>query len=790
MTTADEGSVLTWFERSLDQPAEQRTAWLDAQQLPPWLHERVLRLIETDARLDEGFLETPAAPFPEPVFPKVGERVGDYALVSQIDAGGMGVVYLARRADGAYDHDVAIKLIRPLHLSSAHQYRERLIARFENERALLARLNHPNVARILDGGSTASGIPYIVMEYVDGVPLHAYCDTHDVDVPGRLRLFRKVCDGVQEAHRHLIVHRDLKPDNILVTRDGEPRLLDFGIARTLEDIPEIDDTRTVTALTAMTPAYASPEQVRHQPLTTSSDVYSLGVVLYELLAGARPYEMSRLTPAQADRMICEVAPEPLRSAILRVDMSDARRRKRRAQLTTDLERIVAKAMHKEPTRRYATAQELADDVERFLAGAPVLAHPDSAWYRIGKFVARHRAASTIAAVALIAVLIASGIALWQAKQARQAAADTRLMNEFLLEVLSMSDPFDAGSELTLSQALDVAADKIDERFATRPDLSAEIRFGIGYSMLSRYRMEQATAQLERALAEAKSEFGDDDIRTLRALEGVAGLRQEQGRMDEARQLFEEAIARIEATRQQSDPLYIQLLGNLGNLHLVVERYADADVRLQQALRAHEAQGGGRNLDYANLLNNLAHAAHGLEHYEVAETRYQEAQAAYETLFPGGNPDLATLLNNRALLAEDRGFKEQALELHKRSLSVRRHVFGGEHPMIVVALGNVARMAATLGERELALSTAMEATAMADRVYTEPQSRHASVYASLAEAQLANDDVEGSTRAWQRAEQLLAKVTGAPPSVGLYLERVRKAICLRERTSAICVANAG
>jgi serine/threonine protein kinase len=786
MSTADESEVLNWFERSLDQPALGRKTWLESQQLPAWLHARVLRLIDTESRLGQDFLEAPAAFGDVPAFPQEGERVGDYALVRQIDAGGMGVVYLARRADEAYDQHVAIKLIRPLHLNSAPQYRERLIARFENERALLARLNHRNVARILDGGSTASGIPYIVMEYVEGLPLNLYCDTHNIDIRGRVQLFRKVCDGVQEAHRHLIVHRDLKPDNILVTAEGEPRLLDFGIARTLEsEAARLDETHTLTSLTAMTPAYASPEQIRHQPLTTSSDVYSLGVVLYQLLAGARPYDTSHLPPIEADRVVAESTPPPLHIALASADIGNDERRRRIAQLAPDLERIVAKAMHKDPLRRYTTAQDFGDDLGRFLDGEPVRAHPDSAWYRSSKFLARHRAASIVSLFAFIGILVASGVAVWQADAARRAAADTQLMNEFLLDVTSMSDPFDAGSELTLSQALDAAAEKIDERFTDRPDLSAQLRFGIGYSMLSRYRLDQASIQLERAWTDSKAQFGETDIRTLRVLEGVAGLRQEQGRVQEAQRLFEQGIAAIEATNQRSDPLYLQLVGNLGNLHLTLEQYHQADARLRQAQHIHEAQGGKRDLEYANLLSNLAHAAHGLEDYELADARYQEAQQAYEALFPDGNPDLAILLNNRALLAEDRGFAEAALELHQRSLAVRRRVFGGEHPMIVVALANVARMSATLGNPTLARSAAKEATAMADRVYTAPNARHASVYASLAEAELANNEPVEAIRAWTRARDLLATVPDAPPSVGQYLERVLKAICARQAGADVC-----
>ena len=775
MNVSDEAQVLRCFELALDQPAGRRVQWLVEQRLPPWLHDRVQRLIEAESRLEDGFLAGPAVAIePAPVFPKEGDRIGNYELLSEIDSGGMGVVHLGRRADRAYELQVAIKLIRPIHMGAAPEFRRRLIERFENERALLARLNHRNIARILDGGTTETGIPYLVMEYVDGRSLLRYCEEQQLDVRARVQLFRQVCAGVQEAHRHLIVHRDLKPDNILVDARGEPRLLDFGIARTLE---EHDESHAATMLTLMTPAYASPEQVRRDALTTSSDVYSLGVVLYELLSGVRPYDLRDLTPAQAERMVHEAQPLPLREAVSKSKLDTGDRLARVSQLRPDLDRIIAKAMHKEPSRRYSSAQELSEDLSRFLDGRPVLAHPDSAWYRISRFVSRNRTGSAVATLALLLVMTATAAALWQARQATRAARDAAAMNTFLLDVLQMSDPFDAGSELTLSQALDEAAKLIDERFAGRPDLSAQIRFGIGYSMVSRYRLEAAESQLTRALADSASEFGRNDIRTLRALEGMAGLRQEQGQPRVAEALFKEGIARVEAASLTSDPLYFNLLGNLGNLYLTEEKYELARVQFERALQAESRAGASTStLDHANLLSNLAHTEHGLGHLDQADALYRRAQAALQTLYPDGNPDLAILLNNRALLTEDRGHEAEALELHKQSLSMRRRVFGAEHPMIVVAMANVARLSVHLAEPSSVLQLARDAAAMADRVYKDPIPRHASVHVTLADVKLANGDVAGAVATWLRAKELLEAVESKPPATVNYLERVRVGIC--------------
>ena len=773
MNATTESEVLRWFEAALDQPADEREAWLDRQTLADPILLRVRRLLQTEAALG-GFLETPAPAAAEELL-DVGSRVGNYRLLSRLDAGGMGIVYLAQRADGSYEQDVAVKLIRPLHLAAAPEFRTLMLARFEQERQLLARLQHPNIARILDGGSTDTGMPWLAMEYVDGLPLTRYCDDNRLDLRARLRLFLKVCAGVQEAHRHLVVHRDLKPDNILVTHDGEPKLLDFGIARMLED--NGPDAHQATMLTAMTPAYASPEHVRRQPLTTASDVYSLGVLLYQLLAGERPYKLDGLSPAEAERTICDGNIPKMRSVLASSGTPDTSRGERLAELTPDLEHVVATAMHRDVEHRYGTAQALAVDIQRWLDGKPVHAHPDSAGYRLGKFVRRHPVGVAAGALALVAVLAASGIAFWQAHQARQAAADVAEMNAFLLEVTQQSDPFDASRELTLSEALDAAAADIDARFGDRPDLAGQVRFGIGYSMLSRYRLEQAQAQLERALAESRSAFGEDDLRTIRVHEAIAFLRQEQGRVDDAERGFKAVIADIERLRLTDDLLYGTVLGNLGNLYLVREDYKQAEPWLQKSMAWFDAHPDADDSDRVSILSNMAHLAHGLEDLPRADRWYGRAQALMEQVYPDGSPDQAVLLNNRAMLKEDQDETAAALALHRQSLAMRQKVFSNEHPMTLTALSNVARVSLQAGDPREALPLAEQAAAMADRVFaSETTSRHASTWATLAEARFSNGDLDGAGEAMQRADALMAKVSEPVPSIAAYLERVRSKLC--------------
>lgn len=723
---------------------------------------------------DETVVAPEAVP---PEFPKVGERLGSYELLKPLEAGGMGVVYLGRRADDAYEQQVAIKLVRPVHLMAPPATRQELVRRFEHERAILARMNHPNVARILDGGSTASGIPYLVMEFVDGVPLTDYCRQQGLDVPARLALFAKVCDGVQEAHRHLVVHRDLKPDNILVGANGEPRLLDFGIAKILGDAPGAVG-QDGTSLTAMTPAYASPEQVRQQPLTTSSDVYSLGVMLYQLLAGVRPYELGGLRPSEVESVVCDLNAEPLRRMLDRAAIGDAERKRRRAQLVPDVERIVAKAMHKDPARRYGSAQELADDIRRYLAGEPVLATPDSFGYRARKFLGRHRVAASVAALALAGIVGAGGVAAWQAQRATRAAADTERVNTFLLEVLRSSDPFDAGRELSLGEAVDLASSRVPGRFAGRPDLSSRIHHALGYGMLGRQQLDLAERELGLALAEAREAFGEDAIQTLRVQEAIAQLRMAQGRSEAAASAWTALLSRLESLGRQDDPLYLIAGNNLGNLYLSLEDYGRAEAQFERvrALPPPSADAGFSPVDAATLVGNLAYAAHGQGDVERADALYREAIAALERLEPEGRLELASALNNHGHLRLEQDDLEGALALFERSVALRERAFPDGHPMVVGALAGLAMNTMRAGRPDEALAQAARASEMAGRVFPGPHRDQAFAHWVLSATRMRAGDFAGAADALAKAQAAFDALSPPPADLAESLPALRERVC--------------
>jgi tetratricopeptide (TPR) repeat protein len=399
------------FEVALQEPPQEREAFLDRVCGDSELRTEARKLLAAHDHAGSFIEDSPMAglaaahvePAPES---RVGRRIGPYRLLAEIGRGGMGTVYRAVRDDDQYRKEVAIKLVQDQGSGFA-------LDRFLNERQILAGLDHPHIARLLDGGTTSDGRPYLVMDLVEGEPIDAYCRRRALDVKARLELFREVCGAVQYAHQNLVVHRDIKPGNILVTLDGAPKLLDFGIAKLLRAGDDLRSPQaTVTQFRALTLDYASPEQVRGQPITTASDVYSLGVLLYELLTGRRPHAAGSGTHEEVERAIVDEEP-PRPSTVVR-------------ELRGDLDNILMMALRKEPSRRYVSVDQFAQDIRRHLEHLPVLARKDTAAYRVSKFIARHKAGVAVAALVMVTLLSALGVTLRQVRIARAERARAEL----------------------------------------------------------------------------------------------------------------------------------------------------------------------------------------------------------------------------------------------------------------------------------------------------------------------------------------------------------------------------
>lgn len=506
----------------------------------------------------------------------IGRRLGAWEIVAEIARGGMGAVYEAVRADDAYQQDVAIKLIRD------GRERPDVIERFVAERQILASLDHPNIARLLDGGSTAEGLPYFVMEYVDGEPITQYAQARALPLGQRLALFESVCSAVQFAHQRLVVHRDLKPGNILVTKDGVVKLLDFGIAK----LVEADTGTALVTQQVMTPAYASPEQVRGEAVTTATDIYALGVVLYELLTGTSPYRSKSTQPLDLAREICEGNPDVPSSALSPTllgsgaapALSASMLRRLRNGVRGDLDNIVLMALRKEPERRYASAEQLADDVRRYQARLPVRARSDTFGYRASKFVSRNRWAVGFAVLAIVGLLGGIAATAWQAREARLAQARAekhfasvrKLANTLIFDVhekvKSLAGAADV-SDMVLTTAKDYL-DSLRGDLGADPALQREVAVAYGRLGLAKFNFGQPhLGKPDEAMQHFATAY--ELLQQLRA----AGFEQVRSARDAA--LAQNSIAKIEATRGK----YAEAIARIGR--------ADDDLARQATSRQDE-----------------------------------------------------------------------------------------------------------------------------------------------------------------------------------------------------------
>ena len=456
--------------------------------------EELLRLEEDS----EDFLSEPVmAPMPGL---GSGSIIGPYRLERMLGEGGMGQVWLAQRNDGLYQRRVALKLLRP-GLADPN-----LRLRFTRERQILARLEHPHIARLLDAGISGDGQPYLALEYVEGEPITDWCRAHEITIDARLRLFQQICRALSHAHANLIVHRDLKPSNILVTPLGEVRLLDFGIAKLL-DSPEALPDHTRTGVRTFTLHYAAPEQLRGEPVTTMTDVYALGMVLFELLADARPYRLKRQSDAEWEEAILHADPQRASLSLMRTaeaepDRENAQNLRRRARMVAgDLDNIALKALAKRPEQRYASAEALALDVQRFRDGKPVQARPQGIGYRIRKYVARHRWALGTGALIAIVLGAALGIVAWQAQNAVREATRAQAMQAFVVGLIEQAGNASANGQLDLPRLLDTGLERVDRELARQPETRAEL-YGVIAQLrvgLSDYRQADALLRRQAAL---------------------------------------------------------------------------------------------------------------------------------------------------------------------------------------------------------------------------------------------------------------------------------------------------
>ena len=653
-----------------------------------------------------------------------GQVLGSWRLLRRLGGGGMSDVYLAERSD-EYHQQVAVKLLRPGLVSRSDHNR------LKAERQILARLNHRNIARLLDGGTTDQGIPYLVMEYVDGEPIDAYCEKHKLSVRERLALFRGVCAAVHAAHQNLVIHRDLKPSNILVTRDRTLKLLDFGIAKLL-GVPDLTHTIAVThaSVRLFTPGSASPEQVRGEPVTTATDVYLLGILLYELLSGCRPFRLNDLRLSEIERVIChEIPPTPSATLDPRGSPQEAARieaiararqtvpARLRREIAGDLDTIVMMAIRKEPTRRYPSVDELAADIRRYDNGSPVIACRDTWRYRTEKFLRRH--ALAVGAGSALAVLLAA-FAVTMAVQMNRVARSDALAEEerhrsaemahFLVGLFEDSDPSEArGEQMTAREILERGAERIAS-LKNQPEEQATLMETIGRTYLSVGASAKARPQLEAALAARRKLFQGDHAATASSLSALGRLELADGRLYNAQRNYSEALAMNERLFGSNHLAVAASLEDLGQLLKMQGDLPGAESALRRSLGLFSSLSGAQSPAASSVMNELAQVLERRGDLASAEDMYRQAIAIDKVTLGTDHPQVAHNLHNLAIVLQERGDFAGARPLFEQSLIMFRKVLGEKHPDTIEALGNYGRYLQDRGELSEAEKVLREALA--------------------------------------------------------------------------------
>lgn len=731
------------FEEALALPAEARDAFLrGACDGDAALLERARRMVRAAGSDDVPDVLAFGHGLPG--------RIGDWQPIGRLGQGGMGEVLLVRRVGPDFVQLGAMKLLRTDGGS------EELRRRLRRERQVLARLRHPNIARLIDGGEAADGTPYLVMEHVPGEPIDRWCDRRSLDVRARVRLFLGVCEAVSAAHRALVVHRDLKPSNVLVDDDGQPKLLDFGIAHLLDPSGEAAWTAP-----AMTPRYASPEQIEGGAISTATDVYSLGVMLYELLSGRHPFHESTGNSGALQRAILDASPPSLAAAAT-LDAADASAVERaalrelspdrlRKALSGDLETIVAKALHRDPERRYASVDALADDLRRHLDGLPVLARPDSFGYRFGRLLRRNPIASGAAIAALLVASVAIGFIVVALRAELAARVETRrqldasqAVVDFLTEdILGAADPVrGADGERSIRELLDAAAADVGTRFADRPDIASvvhgvlgqayrrldrredaerELRLGLeaaGSSRdpaallarrelailaASRGERDAAASALAEVAADAAATLGEDSELRLSTLSSLGEVLLDLARYPEAIAVLSDATERSTRTRGADDALTISIEGNLARTLLAAGRIDEAEAAMRRLLDLSRSRWGPDHPESIAHANNLGLLLIGEDRLEEAEGLYIDAAASSERSFGPLHSATLTIKSNVVLLRFRRREFAAAEPLAREVLAARLEAFGPDHPDTLLSRNFTGLIALNLGRHEEAVA---------------------------------------------------------------------------------------
>jgi serine/threonine-protein kinase len=711
-------TVRALFAQAVDLPAPERGRFLDGVGAHPAVRAEVLALLEAGDLASPRLEPSPGYREALATGPDAGRRIGSYRLERHIGQGGMATVWLAARADALFEKRVAIKLLKRGLDTDA------LLARFQLERRILAGLEHPHIARLIDAGATEEGLPYLVMEHVEGAPIDAWCDERRASIEDRIRLFAQVCAAVQAAHDRHIVHRDLKPANILVTAAGEPKLLDFGIAKVLAEGGD-HAVLTLTGERLLTPRYASPEQVRGEPVSTATDVHALGVVLYELLTGRMPYRCDG-SAHDRDLAICESDPRPPSATVTQGVETAALQRgedgepgaqalaaqrgltttRLRRRLAGDIDTIVLRAMHKDPRRRYACAGHLAADLRAHLEGRPIQARRDTAAYRAAKFAARNRILVGAALTAFAALSIGLLLTLAEYRRAEGLVGELRGqkgiadgVNSFLTEdILLAAHPDEAkDAGVTMREVLDRAAARVGERFAAAPLVEAAVRYTLGEAYFGFGLFAQAEPQFQRAFELRRAHLGEAELPTMLAERDLASTVRFLGRVDEAIALQRPLLERMTRLLGADDGYTMVVASQLAISYGDAQRHDEAEALDRWLLETRVRALGDEHPNTLTTRNNLASKLLQRGKLDEALPLLEQTFAARCRVLGQDHPRTLVTQGNLATLHLRAGRAGEAVRLFESVLAAQQRVIGESHPYLFITTSRLAQACVQAGD---------------------------------------------------------------------------------------------
>ena len=719
------------LDEALDLEPAGRAAWLMeleardaglAADMAAWLalHDELREEQFLDGVAVDPHLATPPS--------LAGQVVGAYRLIEPLGEGGSGSVWLAERCDGRFEGRAAVKLLNLSLVGRSGQ------ERFRREGSILARLEHPRIAHLVDSGISPGGLPYLVLEYVDGQPIDQYADARSLDIESRLRLFLDVLEGVTHAHAALIVHRDIKPANVLVSVDGRVKLLDFGIAKLVDTDADADETRSPEAATltrelsrALTPEYAAPEQLVGAPVTTATDIYALGVLLYVLLSGRHPAGRALRTPNTLIRSIVDEEPPRLSDAIGDA-ASDAdiphthaahcgtTAARLRRQLRGDLDTIVAKALKKDVRERYPSATALADDVRRYLRHEPISARPDTVGYRTARFLRRHivgvaLALGTLMLVGTMTALYTHRLTVARDRAERESAKAVKVSG-MLMGVLSSADPYSTwatGGKPSPQQLLDAGADQVQRELAGEPELQAELLTMMGRTYRRLGSHARAEGLLEQALAGARGAFGPEHLRVAQALQDLGVVRAERGYYASARRYLEDALSMRRRLVPAGDAELGVLLAELGRVYQDLRFDDRAEAAHREALAVRRRILGNDHRETAVSENNVASVLRLRGDLDEAEALLRHSLEVNIATRGARHPNVATGRHDLALIAYTRGRYSVAEAELRGALDLQRAAVGPRHPTVALTLNALAHVQVAQGRHHEALESLRTAT---------------------------------------------------------------------------------